>query len=288
MRPPSLPKRIGAQPINLSDKKTRPARSEVGNTKSLGEIKRGQLIHSSSDHLGTILVTDYMGFRSLNFNSEFTQSGYNLAKPYAVAHEYIRIMLLALGLITPKRVLILGLGGGSILRSLHRHLERCIFTAVELRSRVLSVSQDYFDLPMDNRVHYICQDALGFIQQGQQGSVDIIFADLFDAYLMHPTQAQPEFLVQCLRLLSTDGCLAINFHQLPAPRSVFFTSLKQLFPTVLVVSGDAGNHVVLASKKTQWCLQEATGKITRLEEELDTCFASVLSKLQHSVSEATL
>jgi len=61
----------------------------------------GQIVLSTSDHIGNILVVDNRRYRILTFDSIYEQSSYSLEKPYSVVHEYIRIMMLVLGFIVP-------------------------------------------------------------------------------------------------------------------------------------------------------------------------------------------
>jgi spermidine synthase len=239
----------------------------------------GQIIHSTNDHLGNLLVIDYRDYRVLTFDSDYTQSGYSLAKPYAVAHEYIRIMMLVLGLITPKNVMLLGLGGGSLLRSMHHHLDACNFNVVELRAKVIEVAQYYFDLPVDERVKYTCADASNYLTRALSASSDIIFSDLFDAYFMSPAQVKPVFVEQCHRVLSDRGWLVINFHHLPLARSAFFAALNEYFPNFFVFSAEADNHILFASKSANINFSGAPQKIRKMELELATDFMSLFELL---------
>jgi spermidine synthase len=244
----------------------------------------GKIIHSTSDHLGNLLVIDYRDYRVLTFDSDYTQSGYSLAKPHTVTHEYIRIMMLVLGLITPRHVTLLGLGGGSLLRSIHHHLNECNFRVVELRAKVIEVAKYYFDLPQDDRVKYTCADANQHLNEALSNSSDIIFSDLFDAYFMSPVQVKPVFLEQCHRVLSDSGWLVINFHHLPLARSAFFTTLKAYFPKVFVFSGEVDNHIVFAKKSAAIDWSGAQQKINKMELELSTAFMSLFEQLKLSQS----
>ncbi|HEY6528861.1 MAG TPA: methyltransferase domain-containing protein [Cellvibrionaceae bacterium] len=244
----------------------------------------GKIIHSTCDHLGNLLVIDYRDYRVLTFDSDYTQSGYSLAKPYAVTHEYIRIMMLVLGLTTPRHVTLLGLGGGSLLRSMHHHLNVCDFNVVELRAKVIEIAQIYFDLPEGDRVKYTCADANQHLDQAPSKSSDIIFSDLFDAYFMSPVQVKPVFVEQCYRVLGDRGWLVINFHHLPLSRSAFFTALTAHFQKIFVFSGAADNHIVFAKKSADIDWLGAEQKINNMELELGTAFMSLFEQLKLSQS----
>src|SRR5690554_5818012 len=112
----------------------------------------GTIVHSTSDSIGNILVVDYPTYRVLSFDSIYEQSGFYLEKPYALVHEYTRIMMLVLGFCEPRHITLLGLGGGSLLRSLHHYLSHCNFTVIELRKKVYEIAKEYFDIPDDKRV----------------------------------------------------------------------------------------------------------------------------------------
>lgn len=241
---------------------------------------RGQIVLSTSDHIGNILVVDYRQHRALTFDTIYEQSSYSLEKPHSVVHEYVRIMMLVLGFITPRHVTLLGLGGGSLLRSIHHHLENCQFHVVELREKVLEVATDYFEIPVDERVKYTISDAKIQLRAAPANSTDIIFSDLFDAYFMSPIQTQEKFVVECFRVLNKDGWLVINFHRLPEVHSSFFASLIEYFPKVFICPGKTSNYILFASTSPNINLTDAKEKILKMEAELSTSFVPLFQRLE--------
>lgn len=242
---------------------------------------QGKLIHRASDEFGTILVLDYPRYRVLNFDSMYEQSGFYLEKPYELVHEYTRIMLLALGFITPKHVTILGLGGGSLLRSLHYYLDDCEFHAVELRQKVFEVARDYFDMPTDRRVSVTIADAQAQLIAKADCSTDIIFSDIYDAADMSSIQVQKEFLVESERTLSKQGWLVINYHTLPDRHSAFFKILQDLFPSIIICAGEFNSHVLFASKNHRTLADISRERITHLETVLGGDFLSLIDRLEY-------
>lgn len=241
---------------------------------------RGQIVLSTSDHIGNILVVDYRHYRVLTFDSVYEQSGYALDKPHSVVHEYIRIMMLVLGFTTPRHVTLLGLGGGSLLRSIHHHLHKCQFHVVELRAKVFEVAKYYFDIPVDGRVKYTISDAKIQLRAAANESTDIIFSDLFDAYFMSPIQTQKKFVSESYRVLSKDGWLVINFHHLPHVRSLFFDALIEYFSKVFVCPGELGNYILFATKSNNIDAKGAMAKIIKMETELSTPFVPLFQRLE--------
>lgn len=241
---------------------------------------RGQIVLSTSDNIGNILVVDYPQYRVLTFDSIYEQSGYSLERPHSVMHEYIRIMMLVLGFITPRHVTLLGLGGGSLLRSIHHHLDECEFHVVELRAKVFEVAKYYFDIPVDSRVKYSISDAKVQLRASPDASTDIIFSDLFDAYFMSPIQTQKKFVSECFRVLNNDGWLVINFHHLPHERSIVFVTLVEYFAKVIVCPGAMGNYILFASKSCDINVAGAIKKIKKMEAELGTPFVPLFQRLE--------
>lgn len=225
------------------------------------------------------MVIDDGDRRILNFDSIFEQSCMQLSYPYKLAHEYTQLMLLVLAFTEPKQITLFGLGGGSLLRTLHHLLPDCCFSVVELRQIVVDAARHYFSLPEDHRVDVSVNDALQEIAQLENASSDIIFSDIYDAYQMVPEQLQMPFLTQCSRILSPQGWLVLNLHSIPEDRMAFFAGLRGLFPTIIL--GTLAENIVLFLSKTQ--PQHANPNLERLasiEGQLQQRFARLIPRLQ--------
>jgi spermidine synthase len=241
----------------------------------------GKIVHSTSDIYGNILVVDYPSYRALSFDSIHEQSGFYVEKPYALVHEYIRIMMLVLGFIEPRHTTLLGLGGGSLLRSLHHYLSHCDFHVVELRPKVYEIAKDYFDIPDDKRVWVSIEDAELQMKSSEDASTDIIFADMYDAYHMSPMQGQQQFVRECWRTLSKKGWLVINYHRLPTSDSPFFECLIDHFSTIMVCSGKFGNHILFACKSPSVDYDLAPAKLKKMEKILNETFMPLFKRLEY-------
>ena len=176
--------------------------------------------------------------------------------------------MLTLGFITPKHITLLGLGGGSLLRSLHFYLDRCDFHVVELRQKVFDIAKDYFDIPTDNRVSFSIADAQLQLAASNSGSTDIIFSDIYDAADMSSIQVQTSFLSECERVLNQQGWLVINYHKLPDRHSAFFATLSELFPTLMICAGEFNSHVLFAGKAFATLADISQEKIRHMENIL--------------------
>lgn len=174
----------------------------------------GTLLHDSRDDHGRLEVVDDGFFRSLHFGSAPKQSSMDVHNPGRLALSYTRAMTAAL-LFTddePRRVLVIGLGGGSLAKFLLQHFPHCRVDAVELREQVIKVAQDFFLLPEDERLHLFVRDAGSFIRQANpsDGVYDLILVDAYGHDGMSASVAGINFFRALRPLLATRGVLAIN------------------------------------------------------------------------------
>tara|TARA_R110001592_G_scaffold240929_2_gene501280 strand:+ start:107181 stop:107861 length:681 start_codon:yes stop_codon:yes gene_type:complete len=172
-----------------------------------------------------------------------------LDNPLALVHEYTRVMLLALLFKEPEQVTLLGLGGGSLLRALHKHCASTLFQVIELRESVIQVALGHFAIPSDERVVMNNRDGIEYVNEMPAHSTDILFADMYHAYSMEEFQNTTTFLEQCQQLLTADGWLVINFHQLPEFDHPYTEKMCALFAEVLCCGTNTGNYVVMCGKK---------------------------------------
>lgn len=170
----------------------------------------GKLIHRTRDDQGEVHVYEHIRFRFLTFGNEVEQSCIDLKQPVRLAHVYTQAMMLA-PLLRPAshKALLLGVGGGSLVRALHAADDALHITGIEHRVAVLDAARACFQLPDDERFRVECADAGAFLQRDGQ-LFDLVFADLYGAEGMHPEQTEAGFLAQCFAHLSADGVLIIN------------------------------------------------------------------------------
>lgn len=210
----------------------------------------GNIIYFTEDEHGKLLVIDYGDYRTLNFDSPFEQSAMIIEQPYKLVHQYTQLMLLVLAFTKPSHITLFGLGGGSLLRTLHHVLPECTFEIFELRQKVVDIAYEYFDIPRnERRVKVSISDVLEEMKTCDSNSTDIIFSDMYDAYRMVPEQIQKEFLNNCSRLLTNKGWLVINLHNLPQDQTNFFSLLNEIFPTIIVSSNKINTILYLSNSQ---------------------------------------
>jgi spermidine synthase len=174
----------------------------------------GTLIHCSRDDYGLAEIVETHGVRSLHFGTNARQSAMALDEPDRLELPYLRAMLAGLLFAPePRRVLLLGLGGGSLAKFLLQHFAGCRIETVEARVLVEDLARRYFGLPEDPRLRVSIDDGHDFLC-GQPascyGSYDCIFVDIFDAAGVAAAIHRHDFFAAGARLLAPAGVFAVN------------------------------------------------------------------------------
>lgn len=222
----------------------------ISNTmKSLSPFRiLGKKLVHKDDEYGSITVIEKNKYFILTFDMIYEQSKILKASPMVPVHHYIRAMLMALAFTPVNKVLVLGLGGGCLVRAVNAYNNEAAMDVVELRAAVLSIGYEYFSLPANALTHYYVQDANNFINHENNSLYDLIFSDLYSEDEMSPLQSKGSFLVSCADRLTLNGWLVMNYHIRPDASSVFSHALHELFKTVLYCTTQSGNVIIYASK----------------------------------------
>ncbi len=176
----------------------------------------GEIIHSERDQYGLIQVVDTPTTRKLYFDSPIEQSCLYLNAPMTLNFEYqqkIIELLLAFAANCknnrPIRVLMLGMGGGSIAHHLFQSYAGLQMTVVELRQAVIDCAYRFFQLPDEPEIEVVQANAIDYIAHNQH-AYDAIIVDIFDANGLPSEISQPAFLTGLLKNIKTPGSLILN------------------------------------------------------------------------------
>ena len=172
---------------------------------------------------GTLVVTDDGdGLRSLRFGrSGITQSTIKVGDPEHLQFGYARLALAGFALLPapagapdpvpmPRRILIVGLGGGSLPVFLHRHYPDAIIDVVEIDPAVVSAAKGYFGFREDARLQVHVGDGRAFIERAPPGQYDVILLDAFGSADVPFHLTTREFLQAVRRALAPTGVVVSN------------------------------------------------------------------------------
>jgi len=100
---------------------------------------------------GAVAVTNARGVRTLHVGGEAIQSAMRIDDPFALALDYTRCMMAFLLFHPePREAVMIGLGGGSLAKFLHRELRSLRVRAVEIDPRVVATARAHFHVPPDD------------------------------------------------------------------------------------------------------------------------------------------
>jgi ubiquinone/menaquinone biosynthesis C-methylase UbiE len=109
-----------------------------------------------------------------------------------------------------KKVLLLGLGAGSVVDLLvNKHGLKCAITGVELDGNVIDFAKKYFDIEKYKSLQIVQADAFEFVQQCNE-KFDLIVVDLFVGDTVPADFASEEFISNLKRLSNAKCCVAYN------------------------------------------------------------------------------
>ena len=175
-----------------------------------------KVLHEERSVYTRIIVEDERNLRCLKFtlvreNSRQTCMDRN--DPQRLVFDYAKMTLSALLLKPdPKRILIIGLGGGTLPNALRDILPSAVIDTVEIDEAVVRVAKQFFGFVADEQNRVYVQDARVFGKRaalrGEQ--YDLIILDAFDGEYIPEHLMTVEFLSEMRGLLSDDGVLVAN------------------------------------------------------------------------------
>lgn len=172
-------------------------------------------------------VTDDRGVRLLKFERN-QQSSMHLDDPFETDIEYVGYLHLTLAVVPePARVLVIGLGGGSLVKRMWRDYAPVHVDAVEIDPEVVEVARGLFELPDDERIRVVVGDGRAFVDTCAE-RYDIIVVDAFDDDRIPRPLTTEEFMRTCRDLLAPGGVIAYNvIGSVYGPHSKHFRSLHR-------------------------------------------------------------
>ena len=162
-------------------------------------------------HDGKPFIFDDGDIRTLHFDERVVQSAMRLSAPDELVIHYTQAMTGFLQFNpAPLHILIIGLGGGSLVKYCYKHLPVTRITVLESNADVIAL-RDQFMIPADDvRLQVLHQDAALYLAEMTAESVDVILLDGFDANGASVELCSFSFFQDCQRILHNQGVLVMN------------------------------------------------------------------------------
>ena len=215
----------------------------VGSRDRFGDVVR--VADESRYH--RIVVTDSdQGSRRLYFGNRLQseqdrQDGERLVLPYAVSMQRG-----ACYAPRARRVALIGVGAGTLIRSARRLHPGVRVDAVDIDPAVIDVAHRWFRPPRDARVRYVAEDGRRFLDRTRE-RYDAVLIDAFTAERLPPHLLTAEFFQLVRSRLAPGGVVVMNTienHGAPTD-SPYLASIARtlgaVWPSVEAVPGRPGN-----------------------------------------------
>lgn len=171
-------------------------------------IKQLELLQQK--HQGKPFVFDEGNLRFMYFNQKSVQSAMKINDPDQLLCGYTSAMMgFLLANPAPEHILMIGLGGGSLVKFCYRYLPRCRITVLEIDADVIALRDQFMIPPDDARLQIIHTDAIAYVEQNSL-QVDVVLLDGFDMEGLVETLNTASFYAACHAALKTEGILVTN------------------------------------------------------------------------------
>ncbi len=247
-----------------------------------GEL-RAQLLDES---YAKPFVVDDGKSRFLYFNVRLMQSEMSLKAPNDLSLRYTQKMMgFLLFHPRPKRIALIGLGGGSLIKFCYHRMPGTQLTAIELDADVIAL-REVFLLPEDGpRLQVLNADGAEYLEQTEKG-IDVLLVDAFDKTGFAPSLANREFFENAFTKLGGNGVMVINLAGEKDPYAGLIGEAMHVFDDQVIVISvpEDGNHILYAFKERyfepRWRWLHNYAKELRAKFGLD--FPAFVQKMERS------
>ncbi|MBT4492927.1 MAG: fused MFS/spermidine synthase [Gammaproteobacteria bacterium] len=247
-----------------------------------------KVIHREKSLYRNILVTQRADRRCLAFSvkrQRRNQTCMNVRQPTKIVFPYVRMTFAGL-LVNPKprKVMMIGLGGGTIttvLTELYPDLE---IDVVEVDEAVVRVAEEYFGFRATEKTNVIVQDGRVFTRRAalRGETYDYIILDAYTGDYIPEHLMTHEFLSDIRDLLTPDGIVVANtfaLSDLYDHESVTYASVFGDFLNLKVPG--TGNRIIVAGKGTLPERSVLAAEANRLGPRLEPYSVDLLNLLSY-------
>jgi spermidine synthase len=236
--------------------------------------EKEKIVHETLDPIGNFWVFEERGFRclaSMKPPTSLCQTCVFLQNPQILALDYQKLILASLYFVTPKKILVVGLGGGTLIQALSTLCPDAEIDVVELHPETPRLAKDYFFFSPSEKTKIFIADGAKFISEKKETPhYDLIILDAFSGDnklegLCFPKPFQElSFVKKVKNLLTPEGVAVFNtipicpFHKKELEQ--YMMVFSQLF-----MLENSGNKIIIAPKNvwgTLGQLKENSGKWT--------------------------
>jgi len=222
-----------------------------------------RIIHRERSLYSTILLDERGSTICLQFSvrqDQRNQSCKDRRNPDKLVFGYARMMMKSLLLQpNPQRILIVGLGGGTLPMTLANLFPEAQIDVVEIDPAVVTVAETYFEFQETDQIRVFLQDARVFTKRaGMRGDLyDLIMLDAFNGDYIPEHLMTREYLEETRDILAEDGVIAANTFAISRLYDHESATYQAVFGTFYnVTSRESANRIILTTGKPLPSLDE--------------------------------
>lgn len=195
---------------------------------------------------GTVRTMYFVG----DDGTQYIESRHDRARPRSLDLDYTRTMMAGFLLQPrPRRLLMLGLGGGGMSNYLYGRFPELEIDAVDIDPEVVRLAQEFFEVPKaDPRYRTHVADARLFVERAPADvRWDMIMLDAFRGVFVPYHLKTAEFYRACLNRLAPGGVVVANLHNVTRMYPHDRATTSAVFPQRYSFVSESGNQTTLVA-----------------------------------------
>ncbi len=254
-------------------------------------------IHKERSIYRNIVITENKGKRCMRFETRrrsiSNQACLMIKEPEILVFEYTQSLMAGLSFnSTPRNILIIGLGGGSLPTALHKLLPDSEITSVEIDPSVVKLAKKYFNYQENDKLKTEIKDGRVFVKRAikKNKNFDWIILDAFNGDYIPEHLLTVEFLTEIKTLLSDGGLLSANTFNSSRLYDYESVTYQKVFKAIRVLkSATKGNRIIFACKcenidQKSKIDQNLRDELVALGVEIDPILARMSNKIDWDTS----
>lgn len=215
-----------------------------------------KIIHKERSLYRNIMVTESDGERCLLFTikrrSKSRQSCKDMRDPKRLVFRYAQVSMSSFALQeNPEKILIIGLGGGTLPMTYASLLPDADITSVEIDTSVVKVAKDFFGMEETESNRIVEKDARVFVKRElrKEKKYDLIVLDAFNGDYIPEHLMTREFLQETKDLLTEEGVLVANTFSSSKLYDHESATYAAVFDEFYNFKIPYGNRIIIASQQ---------------------------------------
>lgn len=235
-----------------------------------------RILHSERSMYRNIMVTEKSGERCMVFGrlsrNPTRQSCYDIRNPRQLVFSYTKYMLAGFTQLAeaPNRILVIGLGGGTIPMILEELYPKAVIDSIEIDPAVVRVAKEWFNYRESDQQKVHLVDGRVFVKrQGlKKVTYDVIILDAFNGDYIPEHMMTQEYFQELKAILNPDGMLMANTFSSNRLYDHESATYRSVFGDFYHLHSDlSGNRVIFANLK-ELNKFESHARIQGLKENL--------------------